>query len=153
MRCLLFLIMCCCSFALQAQNQPNVYTISLDHMLITVLPFYAITLLALALFIHKLMRPAFPSKWMYICTIVGILGAGVIANQIHNIRIEQFPTAQANQLDLTGIPETLKESIRERQISDTKETIANYWIVAIPNFILLGLGLGIDRLNRKHKAG
>mgnify|MGYP003687695545 CR=1 FL=1 len=149
----LIIIFCFSSVALQAQIQPNVYTISLDHMLITVLPFYSITLLALGLFIHKLMRPAFPSKWMYICTLIGILGAGVIANQFHNIRIEQFPTAQANQLDLTGIPENLKERIRERQISDTKETIANYWIVAIPNFILLGLGLGIDRLNRKQKAG
>jgi RsiW-degrading membrane proteinase PrsW (M82 family) len=137
------------SLAAQAQTQTNVYTISLDNMLFTVLPFYAVTLLGLGLFIHKLMRPAFPSKWMYICSIIGILGAGIIANQFHSIRVEQLPSAAPAKIDLSGIPREVRESIRGRESNDAKESIANYWIVAIPNFIILGLGLGIDRLNRK----
>lgn len=121
-------------YFLSAQNQPNVYTISLDHMLITVLPFYAVTLLGLGLFIHKLMRPAFPSKWMYMCVTIGILGAGVIAVQFHNVRSEQLPSAQIDSsADMTGIPEDIQARIRERELSDTKETISNFWIVAIPN--------------------
>ncbi len=137
--------------ALQAQNTPNVYTISLDHMLIYVLPFYGITILGLGLFIHKLMRPDFPSKWMYICAITGILGAGIIAFQFQEIRRTQLPGAVPQKINMTGIPENIQESIREREKSDAKETIANYWIVAIPNFILLGLGLGIDRMNKSGK--
>ncbi len=140
------------SLAAQAQVQTNVYSISLDNMLFTVLPFYAITLLGLGLFIHKLMRPAFPSKWMYICTIIGILGAGIIANQFHNIRVEQLPSAAPTKIDLSGIPREVRESIQGRKSSDAKESIANYWIIAIPNFILLGLGLSIDYLNRKKEV-
>ena len=116
---------------LQAQNTPNVYTISLDHMLIYVLPFYAITILGLGLFIHKLMRPDFPSKWMYICVVTGILGAGIIAYEFQEIRRTQLPGAVPDKIDMTGIPENIQNSIREREKSDAKETIANYWIVAI----------------------
>lgn len=134
---------------LMAQDPANIHYISLDGLLIYVLPFYAITILGLGLFIHKLMRPNFSNKWLYICTITGILGAGIIAYQFQEIRKNQLPEALPSSINMSNIPPELQEQIRAREKSDGNETIANYWVIAIPNFILLGLGLGIDWRNKK----
>lgn len=135
--------------SLVAQTPVNVHYIDLGSLLIYVLPFYAVTLLGLGLFIHKLMRPSFPSRWMYICSIIGILGAGLIAHEFKEIRRTQLPAAQNPNINMTNIAPELQERIIEREKSDAAETIANYWVVAIPNFILLGFGLGLDWKNRK----
>ncbi|WP_264792208.1 hypothetical protein [Aureispira anguillae] len=143
---LLFLLF---SSNLSAQTTTNIHYIHLNDLLISVLPFYAITILGLGLFIHKLMRPNFPSKWLYICSITGILGAAAIAYQFQEIRTTQLPSAQPSKINMTGIPKEIQEQIVARESSELKETIANYWVVAIPNFILLGLGLGIEWRNKK----
>ena len=136
------------SLNLNAQATENIYYISLEGLLIYVLPFYGITILALGLFIQKLLRPTFPSKWLYICTITGILGAGLIASKFQEIRKTQLPDAQPTIINMTGISKEMRVKIREREKSELKETVANYWIIAIPNFILLGLGLGLDWMNK-----
>lgn len=146
------LLLCLTSKHLFAQTPNNIHYIDLDDLLFYVLPFYAITILALGLFIHKLMRPNFSNKWLYICTIVGILGAAAIAYKFQEIRTTQLPSAQAPKIDMTGISEELQEQIKNRETSELKETIANYWVVAIPNFILLGLGLGVEWRNKKENA-
>ena len=144
---IVFLLLC--AQLLEAQTPANVHYISLDSLLIYVLPFYAVTLLGLGFFIHKLVRPNFSSKPLYICAIIGILGAGFIAYEFQEIRETQLPQATPSKIDMTGISPELQEQIRARETGDMKETIANYWVVAIPNFILLGLGLGVDWRNKK----
>lgn len=134
---------------LSAQTPVNVHYIDLDDLLFYVLPFYAITILGLGLFIHKLMRPNFSSKWLYICSLIGILGAAAIAYKFQEIRTTQLPSAQPSKIDMRNIPKDIQEQIRARENDELKETIANYWVVAIPNFILLGLGLAIDWRNKK----
>ena len=135
-----------------AQSGNNVHYINMSQMLIYVLPFYAVTILALGLFIHKLMRPSFPSKWLYICSFIGIFGAGVIAYQFHDVRTSQLPSAVPSKINTTNLSEDMQEQIHARESNDLKETISNYWVVAIPNFILLALGLGIEWVNKKQAA-
>lgn len=134
-----------------AQTEVNVYYIRLNELLAYVLPFYIVTILALGLFIQKLVRPNFPSKWLYICSIVGILGAGLIAYKFKEIRTTQLPSIQPSEINMQGLSPELREQIWEREKNDMKETIANYWVVAIPNFILLFLGLTIDFVQRKEQ--
>jgi hypothetical protein len=140
------------SNSLSAQVPVNVHYIHLNELLIYVLPFYMVTILGLGLFIHKLMRPNFSSKWLYICSIVGIFGAAAIAYKFQEIRTTQLPSAQPSKTDMRSIPAEIQEQIRARENDEIKETIANYWVVAIPNFILLGLGLAIDWRDKKEKA-
>ena len=137
------------SLDINAQATDNIYYISLKGMLIYVLPLYGITIIALGLFIQKILRPSFPLKWLYICTITGILGAGLIAYKFKEIRRTQLPEAQPKIMKMSGISKEMQDRIYEREKSDLKETVANYWIIAIPNFILLGLGLGLDWINKE----
>jgi hypothetical protein len=137
------------SNSLFAQVPVNVHYIHLNELLIYVLPFYMITILGLGLFIHKLMRPNFSSKWLYICSTIGILGAAAIAYKFQEIRTTQLPSAQPSKTNMQNIPTEVQEQIRARENDELKETVANYWVVAIPNFILLGLGLAMDWRNKK----
>ena len=135
---------------LSAQIPEDVHYMEMDSLLIYVLPFYAVTILGLGLFIHKLMRPNFPSKWLYICTLTGILGAGVVAYQIQEVRNGQLPQQHpSEQIDVNELSPEVQKEIEAQASDNREETIANYWVVAIPNFILLFLGLGVDWRNRK----
>jgi len=137
---------------LNAQVEPNVYYINFKSMLPYVIPFYGITIVALGLFLHKLMRPKFPSRWLYICTITGILGSGMIAYKFHEIRVTELPSYEPKSAEMEGLTNEMKEKVIDKQRSDMNETVSNYWTIAIPNFILLGLGLGLDWRNRKDNA-
>ena len=149
---ILISILLLASNSLFAQVPVNVHYIHLNELLVYVLPFYMVTILGLGLFIHKLMRPNFSSKWLYICSLIGIFGAAAIAYKFQEIRTNQLPSAQPSKTDMRSIPIEVQEQIRAREEGELKETIANYWVVAIPNFILLGLGLSIDWRDRKEKA-
>jgi hypothetical protein len=135
-----------------AQVPVNVHYVHLNELLVYVLPFYMITILGLGFFIHKLIRPNFSSKWLYICSLAGILGAAAIAYKFQEIRTTQLPSAQPSKINMQSIPIEVQEQIIAREDDELKETIANYWVVAIPNFILLGLGLAIDWRDKKEKA-
>lgn len=145
---LIFLLLSFINLA-TAQTNANVYYIRLNELLVYVLPFYAITIAGLFLFIQKLVRPSFPSKWLYLCSIIGILGAGLIAYKFKEIRTTQLPHAEPSEINMQDISPELREQIWEREKSDIKETVANYWVVAIPNFILLFLGLAVDYRQKK----
>ncbi|MBL4648824.1 MAG: hypothetical protein JKY03_03765 [Aureispira sp.] len=149
---ILISILLIASNPLFAQVPVNVHYIHLNELLVYVLPFYMITILGLGFFIHKLVRPNFSSRWLYICSLAGILGAAAIAYKFQEIRTTQLPSAQPSKINMRSIPIELQEQIIAREDDELKETIANYWVVAIPNFILLGLGLGIDWRDRKEKA-
>ena len=133
---------------LMAQMPDQVYEVNFQHMLWTVIPFYMITIAALFLFVQKVLRPSFPSKWLYSCTLIGIMGAGIIAYQFDEVRNTQLPKTQVDMRLLRGIPKDKQEEYIQRQQDNTAETLANYWVVAIPNFILLAMGLGLE-MNRQ----
>ncbi len=136
---------------LSAQANVNVYYIRLNELIFYVLPFYAVTIAGLGFFIQKLVRPSFPSKWLYLCSIVGILGAGLIAYKFKEIRTTQLPHAEPSEINVRDISPELQAQIQEREKSELKETISNYWVVAIPNFILLSLGLALDWRQKKEQ--
>lgn len=135
------------------QGNEEIHYLRLNELLIYVLPFYLITVAALGLFLHKLMRPNFSNKWLYICTIIGLLGAAGIAYKFKEIRLTQLPSIvkQYENEDRANMRPETQERIDAQIQAEHNETIANYWIVAIPNFILLGLGLSVDYLQRKEK--
>lgn len=149
---ILISILLIASNPLFAQVPVNVHYVHLNELLVYVLPFYMITILGLGFFIHKLIRPNFSSKWLYICSLAGILGAAAIAYKFQEIRTTQLPSAQPSKINMQSIPIEVQEQIIAREDDELKETIANYWVVAIPNFILLGLGLAIDWRDKKEKA-
>ena len=133
-----------------AQTKANVYEVDFSQLLPYVLPFYGVTILALGLFIHKLLRPNFSNKWLYLCCAVGLIGASLIAYQFKDIRQTQLPAYQHEpSVTERTLDPALQEQIRQRETSDLKETVSNYWVVAIPNFALLVLGLVVDRQQKK----
>ncbi|MCP4442764.1 MAG: hypothetical protein GY810_27985, partial [Aureispira sp.] len=83
------------SLPLWAQNG-DVHMLNMKGILIYVLPFYVITFIALSLFLQKLIRPKTSNKWLYLFTIVGILGAAVVTYQFKKIQDEQLPIAQVD---------------------------------------------------------
>lgn len=121
---------------------PDIRYISMAEILPYVLPFYAITLIALGLFIHKLMRPNFSSKWLYITTIVGIVGAGVLAYQFKSFK-------ETKLTDPSTQNKTMSVSDQRIQKESENEVMGNFWKIAIPNFIILGLGMALDYRNKK----
>lgn len=149
----LFLIILFCSLpsaALLAQTNANLYEVDFSQLIPYVLPFYGITMIALGLFIHKLMRPNFSNKWLYICCCIGILGAGAIAYQFRDIRQTQLPEYQYEETEKTKkLSPQLQERLRAKETVELQETVSNYWVIAIPNFALLLLGLVVDRQQKK----
>jgi len=133
------------SSPLWAQQQVDVRFINMTELLPYILPFYAITMLAMGLFIHKLMRPAFSNKWLYLCTIVGILGAGLITYKFQNFRETKLTDTKTA---LTKIEKKQKARIEQE---NRNEVIGNFWRIAIPNFIFLLLGIVVDWQQKKKK--
>lgn len=133
-----------------AQTNANLYEVDFSQLIPYVLPFYGITIVALGLFIHKLMRPNFSNKWLYICCCIGILGAGIIAYQFKDIRQTQLPEYQYEETAKTKkLSPRLQERLRAKETVELQETVSNYWVIAIPNFALLLLGLVVDRQQKK----
>lgn len=128
------------------QGSPNIQYINMSEMLPYILPFYVITLISMGLFMHKLMRPKFPTKWLYITTTIGILGAAVIM-----FKFEDFKQTKL------ALPEEKKTHIDdktiEREVQENKnEMVGDFWRIAIPNIILLLLGANVDYRNKKAAA-
>lgn len=144
----------CCSLPLWAQDG-QVYTLNMKEILIYVLPFYIITFIALALFLNKLIRPKTSNKWLYLFTIIGTLGAAIVTYQFKKIQDEQLP--QVVVKDNNPVYEPNKLSLNTQQKLDRMNTevrnqqYANFWIIGMPNIILLVLGLVVDRVQKREE--
>ncbi len=131
------------TLAASAQMPSEIKFISMQEFLPYILPFYIITMLALGVFIHKLMRPHFPTKWVYITAIVGIVGAGIIAYKFKNFRIENID-ANTPEINFT---DNLDEAKYNNEKSN--EVYGDFWRIAVPNCIILLLGIAVDIRNKK----
>lgn len=151
-----FLTFCCLSVVLLADAQTNVQIkfINMQEMIYYVIPFYIITLTAFTLFIQKIIRPSFSNKWLYICTIAGIIGAGVISFKFKEIKNDQFLKTE-ERFNLGGEERNKQQEDAQATKEEFNAMLASYWNVAIPNIILLCLGIAVDvrdRKNAKQKA-
>lgn len=151
---LVSILILCSSLPLLAQNG-NMHTLNMSEILIYVLPFYVITFIALSLFLQKLLRPKFSNKWLYLFTIIGTLGAVIVTQQFKKIQDEQLP--QATVTDTNPIYEPNKMSLSTQQKLDDmnkevrNQQYANFWIIGMPNIILLILGFVVDRIQKREE--
>lgn len=135
---------------LWAQEEHN---INLQSALWSVIPFYFITLGSLLLFMWKLIRPSFPTRWIYLCTILGMIGAGVAVFQFKNIQDTQLPGVNDKIYQMPELPADI-DVISEKQLDDygqylkekrekevNMQQFANFWVMAIPNIIVLAFAV------------
>jgi hypothetical protein len=125
-----------------AQGTPNVQLINMSEMLPYIMPFYVITLISMGLFMHKLMRPNFPTRWLYLTTIIGILGAAIIMFKFEDFKKDKLALPDEKKIRIDENP--------ERDLKENKnEMVGDFWRIAIPNIILLQLGANVDYRNKK----
>ncbi len=136
-----FLCLACHSTIL-AQGTPNVKFINMSEMLPYIFPFYVVTMLSLGLFLHKLMRPKFPTRWLYISTLIAIIGSGVLA-----LKFEDFKTANLTPSDQEKT--RINENVVRAEKSDQNELMADFWRISLPNVTLLLLGMLVDYKNKQ----
>lgn len=133
------------AWAMAQAPQGQAQTLYMGGMLIYVLLFYALTMTSLALFLHRLVRPQSSTRWLYACTIGASVWAIVVTYQFKDVQDTQLtaqPTTTTEQpADLTPENEML---LRAKQQEQTSLWFGNYYIVAMPNFILLALGALLD---------
>jgi len=135
---------------LQAQAPSgDVYMIDMSTVLPYVLGFYGITFLAMGLLLLKLVRPKFSSRIIYVLSLVGIIGAAVVSWSFKGIQNTQLPAVQHSDRKIEELSPKLQEKLRERELEVFNQQFADFWIIAIPNFIILGLIIFIDMNNRK----
>lgn len=110
----------------------------------------------------KLIRPQFPTRWLYICATLGIAAAVWATLQFKQIQDSQLPAAN-NQIYV--LPETpdnrpmtteeldnySKDLYQKRQKEVQMQQFANFWVMAIPNFIVFAFGLYWDWRARRDK--
>jgi hypothetical protein len=127
----------------QAPNE-EVYMINMSGVLPYVLVFYVFTFISLGLFMTKLMRPNFPTYWLYISCIIAILGAGVVTWAFKEVKENQLPAIENSDLKEEDLSEPIRQQLKQRQKEDQQQEFANFWIISIPNIALLGLGIFYD---------
>lgn len=133
------------AWAMAQTPQGEAQTLYMGGMLIYVLIFYALTMTSLALFLHRLVRPQSSTRWLYVCTIVASVWAAVVTYQFKDVQDTQLtaqPVAEEEEAaDLTPENKTL---LLAKQQEQNSLWFGNYYIVAMPNFILLALGGLLD---------
>lgn len=122
----------------------NVYMINMSGVLPYVAIFYLFTFISLGLFLTKLMRPNFPSYWLYISCIIAIVGAGVVTWAFKEVKDNQLPAIENSDLKEEDLSEPVLLQLKQRQREDQQQEFANFWIISIPNIALLGLGVFYD---------
>lgn len=132
--------------------QGQAQTLYMGGMLVYVLVFYVLTMASLALFLHRLVRPQSSTRWLYVCTIAASVWAAVVTYQFKGVQDTQLTaqptTTTAQPADLTPENEML---LRAKQQEQDSLWFGNYYIVAMPNFILLVLGGVLDYQRRRRQ--
>jgi hypothetical protein len=127
----------------------NVHMLDMSGTLPFVLAFYAVTFLSLGLFLLKLVRPKFPTYWLYTTCIVGIIGAAVVTWAFDDVQNKQLPQIENSNVEEEKLEPRMKEELAMRRREVENQRYANFWIIAIPNIVILALGIFSDFNNRK----
>jgi hypothetical protein len=146
----LLLCLACLAMPLLVLAQHNdVHMIDFSSSLPYVLLFYFVTFISLCLFLLKLLRPNFPAYWIFISCIVGIIGAVVVTMSFDDIQNTQLPKVEQNDISEEKLSPHIKEKVKIQQRDVENQKYANFWIISIPNVILLLLALINQFIQRK----
>jgi hypothetical protein len=146
----LLLCLACIVMPLLVLAQHNdVHMIDFSSSLPYVLLFYFVTFISLCLFLLKLLRPNFPAYWIFISCIVGIIGAVVVTMSFDDIQNTQLPKVEQNDISEEKLSPHIKEKVKIQQRDVENQKYANFWIISIPNVILLLLALINQFIQRK----
>ena len=141
------------SLPLRAQTAAQVVMVDVQELIWFVFPFCLLTMLGLAFFIQRLMRPNSSSIPLYITASVGILWAILVANQLYKVEKEQIRPTNTNQAasnqNLSPAAQAQKDSI---EAEHSARSFGNFYTIAAPNIIFLVLGLGLDWRRKKEKT-
>lgn len=135
------------SFAISQHN--DVHMIDFSGSLPYVLAFYFVTFISLCLFLLKLLRPNFPVYWIYISCIVGIFGAVLATMAFDEIQNTQLPKMEQKDISEDDLSPYMKEKLQIQQRDIDNQKYANFWIISIPNIIILMLAMVNQFIQRK----
>lgn len=145
----LLILMFCLDCTMAQVPSGDVHQINFSSTLPFVIFFYSITFISLGLFLMKLLKPRFPSYWLYITCTIGIIGAAALTLSFENVKNTQLPKIQNSEMKPEDLEPHLRAELEMRQREDKNQQYANFWIISIPNVIILGLGIFSDINNRK----
>jgi hypothetical protein len=149
MRNLLILILVLASSSIAFSQQNDVHMIDFSGSLPYVLAFYFVTFISLCLFLLKLLRPNFPVYWIYISCILGIFGAVLATLAFDEIQNTQLPKMEQKDISENDLSPYMKEKLQIQQRDIDNQKYANFWIISIPNVIILLLALVNQFIQRK----
>lgn len=115
----------------QAQMNPNVHMVDMSHFLPYILPFYGLTVLSLAVLIHKIIRKQTSMVWVYVLCVISIVGALILSSQVH----------QFSEEVLGMDPESGAEHMGQ----------GTFWRIGMPNIIIGILAIIMQRVNKNQK--
>lgn len=143
----LLLILSTCLVHGQAQLD-GVYMLNVSSSLPFIFFFYLVTVLSLGLYLIKLLNPRFSSKWIYLCSIIGIIGAIFVNISFEQIKENQLPKVGQIEGSSQPLSEHNQQQLNQLNREVENQTYANFWIISIPNFIILALAFVTDYKNR-----
>jgi hypothetical protein len=146
---LMFLLGILSTTLISAQTSGDVYMVDMSGTLPIVLAFYLITFVSLGFMLLKLLRPKFPSYWLYISCTIGIIGGAVVTWAFNDVQEKQLPKIEYSEVDEKKLSPEIKEKLALRRREVENQRYANFWIITIPNIIILGLGIFSDLNNRR----
>ncbi len=133
---------------LNAQSN-DVHMLDMSSSLPYILSFYLVTFVSLSLFLLKLLRPNFPNYWIYLSCIIGILGAVLVTISFDDIQNKQLPKIENIDLTEEELSPQIREKVQIQQRDLENQKYANFWIISIPNVIILMLTLVNHFIQRK----
>lgn len=122
--------------------QVGVQNIEMGQMLWYVLPFYLLTLIGLSLFLHKLIRPK-SSPWpQVVVSGIAVVWAIFVTMNFKKIQDEQLGGAKIEaHLSETDLSDKARADLKSQQQEQEQFWFGNFYTTAMPNIVLLALGL------------